>query len=242
MPNFSNDPSLAGVLDPNEMITIYNLRRDKLPLFADIRDRNGDNTATYVGYEASFTARLAGGATAHGGWTIEQYTAKYCDNNDNPNGGTVETEFQRVVSNGGRFCDQGAFGGMPFQSDFKLAGTFPLRYGVGVGVVFQNYPGTERIITWSPTASVFPGGRTQSQGIILTRPGSVYQPRYNQIDLNFKKSFRHGTKVYTGQVDVFNVTNSASILETNDSIGSSLGVLERVLKGRMMRLAFMLRF
>jgi hypothetical protein len=242
MPDISNDPSLAGILDPNEMITIYNLNRDKLAVFADIRDRNGDNTATYVGYELSFMARLVGGATAYGGWTIEQYTANFCDNNDNPNGGTAETEFERIVSNGGRFCDQSAFGGMPFLSDFKLAANFPLRYGLGVGVVFQNYPGTERVITWSPAASVFPGGRTQSQSIILSRPGSVFQPRYNQIDLNTKKSFRHGSKVFTGQVDLFNLTNSASILETNDSIGSSLGNIERVLKGRMMRLAFMMRF
>jgi hypothetical protein len=242
MPDFSNDPSLAGVLNPNEMITIYNLNRAKLDVFADIRDRNGDNTATYLGYELSFIARLAGGATAYGGWTIERYTANYCDNNDNPNGGTVETEFERLVSNGGRFCDQGAFGGMPFQSDFKLASNMPLWYGVAFGVVFQNYPGTERVITWTPAASAFPGGRTQSQTIILSEPGSIYQPRYNQVDINVKKNFRRGTKVFTGQLDLFNVTNSASILETNDVIGSSLGGVQRILKGRMPRLSFQFRF
>jgi hypothetical protein len=90
---------------------------------------------------------------------------------------------------------------------------------------------------------VFPGtNRTNSETIVLSTPGSVYQPRYNQVDVNFKKNFRHGTKVFTGQVDVFNVTNSSTILTTNNSIGSSLGRVNSILKGRIPRVAFQVKF
>ena len=58
MPSFANDPTLAGMLDPSEMLTIYNLNAAKRSQFGDIVDRNGDNNSTYDGFETSFTARL----------------------------------------------------------------------------------------------------------------------------------------------------------------------------------------
>jgi hypothetical protein len=242
IPNFDNDPTLTGVLDPNEILTIYNLNPAKRGAYALIRDRNGSNESIYTGFETSFTARLPGGNSVYGGWTVERNLSKFCDTNDNPNGGTVASRFEGTAVNGGRFCDEGAFD-VPFVSDFKMAGNMALPYGVSFGAIFQNYPGNARIITWSPPAGVYPGGqRTNSETIVLSEPGSIYQPRYNQVDVNFKKSFRHGNKVFTGQVDVFNVTNSSSILQTTDQIGSSLGGVESILKGRIPRIAFQMRF
>jgi hypothetical protein len=103
----------------------------------------------------------------------------------------------------------------------------------------QAYPGTARMVTWTPAASVFPGGaRTNSETIILTKPGSLYQPRYNQLDITVKKNFRSGRKTFALQIDVFNVTNSSSILTTNDAIGTSLGQVNSILYGRLPRLVF----
>jgi hypothetical protein len=241
MPDFSNDPTLAGLLDPSEMLTIYNLNPDKRGVYGEIVDRNGANDSIYDGFETSFTARLPNGASVYGGWTIERMVGKYCDNNDNPNGSTVATEYGKVVANGGRFCDESNFS-IPFLNDVKIAGSTPLPYGINFGAVFQTYPGAERVITWTPAGSVFPGGRTNSETIIVSTPGTIFQPRYNQVDVNFRKNFRYGSKVFTAQFDVFNVTNSSSILETNDSIGGSLGEVAAVLKGRMPRIAFQMRF
>jgi hypothetical protein len=242
IPNFSNDPTLTGVLDPNEMITIYNLNPAKRGDFALIRDRNGSNESVYTGFETSFTARLPGGTSVYGGWTIERNLSIFCDTNDNPNGSTIANRFEGTAANGGRFCDEGAFD-VPFVSDLKIAGNMVLPYGVSFGAILQNYPGNARIITWSPAANVFPGSnRTNTELIILSQPGSTYQPRYNQVDINFKKNFRHGNKVFTGQLDLFNVTNSASILTTTDAVGSSLGGVESILKGRIPRVAFQMRF
>ena len=33
MPDFSNDPTLSGVLDPNEILTIYNLNSAKRSVY-----------------------------------------------------------------------------------------------------------------------------------------------------------------------------------------------------------------
>jgi hypothetical protein len=167
---------------------------------------------------------------------------KYCDNNDNPNGSTVGTEFGKTVANGGRFCDESQYD-IPFRSDLKIAGSTPIGWGVNFGAVVQTYPGAERVVTWQPAASVFPNGqRTNAETIIISTPGTVFQPRYNQVDINFRKNFRYGNKVFSAQIDIFNVTNSSSILSTNNSVGGSLGEIQSILKGRMPRIAFQMRF
>ena len=242
MPSVANDPTLTGLIDPNEILTIYNLNPEKRGVYGEIRDRNGENDSIYDGFETSFTARLPNGASIYGGWTIERMVGKYCDNNDNPNGATITTEFGKVISNGGRFCDESQFD-IPFLNDLKIAGSTPLPWGVNFGAILQTYPGSERVITWAPPASVFPGNaRTNTETIIISTPGTVFQPRYNQVDINLRKNFRHGTKVFSVQFDWFNVLNSASILSTNNSVGASLGQITSVLKGRMPRIAFQARF
>jgi hypothetical protein len=248
MPDFSNDPTLTGILDPNEILTIYNLNSAKRSVYSTNQiDDNSDgqfggvaDASVYNGIEFSFSARMAK-TTLTGGITTEKNEARFCDTNDNPNGVTTSDLFQNnTASRGGRFCDQGQFG-MPWRQEYKLSGSYSLPYGVSVGMVWQGYPGSARVITWQPPASLFPGGRTNSETIILTTPGTSWQPRFNQVDINFKKNFRSGRKQFSLQVDFFNAFNSSSILGTNNSIGSSLGNVTSVLQGRLPRLAFQMQ-
>jgi len=57
-----------------------------------------------------------------------------------------------------------------------------------------------------------------------------------------KKNFRSGRKTFSLQADIFNVTNSSSILTTTNSIGSSLGQVNSILYGRLPRLVFQMKF
>ena len=142
---------------------------------------------------------------------------------------------------GGPFCDQGKFG-MPFKHEFKLAGNLPLVYGFDMAAALQSYTGLSRVITWSPAATLFPGGRTNAETIVLNEPGSLYYPRYNQLDLNFKRNFRSGQKVFTLQADFFNVLNSNAILTINNAIGAALGQVNSIQLGRTPRIAFQMKF
>jgi hypothetical protein len=245
MPNFSNDPTLTGVLDPTEVLTLYNLNSAKRSVYSSSQiDRNSSSdNATYNGIETSVSARLPRGINAFGGWTAERNVSKFCESDDDPNGiNTADLYIGENVSSGGRFCDQGAFS-VPFRHEFKAAGNVPLVYGIEFGTILQSYPGQQRIITWAPAANVFPAAlRTNSETIILNKPGSVYQPRWTQWDVNLKKNFRYGKKILTGQIDVFNVLNSNSIWSTNDQIGNSLGQVQSIQPGRMPRLVFQMRW
>ena len=170
-------------------------------------DRNTDDKSIYDAVEVSFSARVAK-ATVFGGWTMEKNLSVFCTSDDDPNGVTASDLYLGdTVDSGGRFCDMRNFS-VPFLHQFKLSGSYTLPFAVDFGAVFQGYPGQARVITWQPAAGLFPGGsRTNSETIILTKPGALYQPRYNQLDINFRKNFRYGAKRFSMQVDLFNVLN-----------------------------------
>jgi hypothetical protein len=242
--DISRDPEVAALVSPGQLITIYNLRPAKLPVYtSQQRDTTTpDLSSTYNGFDFAMTARTAGGGTLFGSWTVEKNISNFCANDDNPNGvGTADRYTGSNVSAGGAFCDQGAFD-MPFRHEFKMAGSVPVRWGIDLGAVVQSYAGGERVITWVPGAGVFPGGRTRSETITLTEPGSLYYPRYNQVDFNIKKTFRAGRKTFSGQIDWFNLLNGNAIFSRGSAVGSSLGQIQTILQGRLTRIAFQMKW
>jgi hypothetical protein len=249
MPDFSNDATIGGALSPTEIITVYNLSSAKRGVYNNAQvDFNSTGQfagskmeSIYNGMEVSFSARLSR-TTVFGGWTMEHNLSNFCDTNDNPNGATTSDLYEgNTVALGGRFCDETAFS-KPFRHEFKLSGNYPLPGGVDFAAVLQAYPGLPRAITWQPAASLFPGGRTNTETILLTKPGSLFLPRYTQLDVNFRKIFRRGTKRYSVQLDLFNALNGNAIWTINNSIGSSLGQPQSILPGRIPRLAFQMQF
>jgi hypothetical protein len=244
MPDFSNDSTLSGVLDPKETITVYNLDRTKTGVFsAPIVDTSSNkDKSLYTGFEGNFSLRIPG-TTLFGSWTAEHNISVFCENNDDPNGvSTNDLYAGATVSAGGRFCDQRQFH-IPFRHEFKLAGNYPLPKHVDFGFVVASYPGAERVITWVPLAPLFPGGqRTNSETIVLNKPGTLFQPRWNQLDVNLKKNVRNGKKVFTFEVECFNVLNANAVFTTNNAIGPSLGQVTSILMGRLPRLSFQMKF
>ena len=240
----SRDPDVAAVLNPNERITVYNLNAAKNSVFGQglVDQSANDDRSLYTGFETSFSARLPGGAMMFGSWTAEKNVSVFCENNDNPNGPPTGDLYQgRNVARGGRFCDQREFN-MPFQHEFKLAGNYTLPLGIDIGAVMQSFGGLERVIQWTPDAGLFPGGRTQSQTIILTEPGMLFGERWDQLDVNFKKNFRYGNRVHTFQLDVFNIFNNNSIRTMNDTVGNSLGQVTAIMPGRFPRIGYQFKW
>jgi hypothetical protein len=85
-----------------------------------------DRKMWYNGLEYSFNARLPRGISMFGGGNSERVISQLCDENWNPN----------LLL----YCDQTA-SGLPWRTQFKIAGTVPLKYGVQIGISFQSLPG-----------------------------------------------------------------------------------------------------
>jgi hypothetical protein len=252
MPDVSRDPDVARVLNKlPQTITMYNLNPAKLTQFGvGVVDRSDTKNETlYTGFEASFNTRMPNGAILFGSWDAEHTLQRFCDTNDDPNGPPVSGQFSATDATtgvpaplGGIYCDQTKFH-YPFRSEFKLAGSLPLIWGFDFGGILQSYPGLERVIQWSPAQNLFPAGqRTQQETIILNPPGTLFYPRWNELDINFKKSIRHNGKVLTFQIDIFNVLNVNTPRAENNTVGNNLGDAQTIANGRFPRLAVNYKF
>jgi len=249
-PAVTQDPDVAAVVNADQLLTVYNLNAARRSVFGTaLVDTNApDDQSVYTGMEVGFVARFGTAGTIFGNWTLDRNVSVFCTSDDDPNGPAVidtggGTAFPNVgnVSYGGRFCDQRRFH-IPFHSQFKIAGNFPLKYGIETGVVWQSYPGNERTITYTVPANLFPGGRTNSETIILNEPGSLYLPRWNQVDFNVRKRVKIGGHQLTGEFGLYNALNSAVILSTINTVGASLGRVQTTLNGRTPRIGLQYKF
>ena len=232
----------ANPLGNGELITIYNLNPLKRGL-VDLLDYNSKtNTHISNDFEASFTARLPNGAAVFGGWTAMKNVENNCDQ-ANPNGSSLaDLYFSITYVYGGRYCDQTKLA-IPYRSDFKIGGTYPLPRGFGFSANFISFAGNMSETVWNVPASVFPNGqRTQSTLVPLVAPGTRYLERWNQLDISGRRDFKRGRYTLTPQLDVYNAFNGAAIQTEVTTFGPDQGKPQTILNGRLLRLVAQLKW
>jgi hypothetical protein len=226
-------------------LTIYRLDAAVLGRVDTVDSTSGINRRLYTGYEANVQARRAGGGLLLVGWAMERVRTVTCDTN-NPNAL--------------RFCDQtgalyqelGQVSGIPFRHEFKLAGSHPLPWGFQAAASLLSYAGANPAppngwagplnVLWTVPASFFPGGRTEVVTVPLIAPGTKYLKRWNQLDVNFKRTIRAGRFELQPALEVFNLLNSSVVLGENQNFGPSLGQPALTAFGRFMKLGALVRF
>ncbi len=108
-------------------ITYYNVSAAALPRVSTVDLTAGsDRTLAFNGLEYSFNVRLPGGLTMFGGGMSERTIGQLCDEKWNPN----------LLL----YCDQ-TQSGIPFRTQFKIAGSVPMKYGIQTSFSFQSLPG-----------------------------------------------------------------------------------------------------
>lgn len=248
-----NDYTIVNIPNPisGEMIPIYNLNPDKLGQVNTI-DKNSDiNTRSYDGFDIGFQSRVGGG-NIYGGLSSGASISSYCEVQD---------------PNSLRFCDHGADGGIPFQTQFKISGNYPLPYGINISGSLQNNPGilgsqqnaeydagVNRVednslnVNYNVTRSVVAAsnpdvGLTQSSVTVpLLRPGTKFLDRWTKVDIRLSKSIDIRGVSLQGQFDIFNALNANSILEQNQRFGGSLDRPDAILQGRTFAVGMQLNF
>jgi hypothetical protein len=109
------------------LFNVYTVHPAKLRL-VDTLDTNAGpgRKQIYNGVDLTLNARLPGGATFFGGMVTERTLRVTCDEPDNPN-------FLL-------FCDDRE-NDIPFKPQLKLAGSYPLPWGLQVSASFQSLAG-----------------------------------------------------------------------------------------------------
>jgi hypothetical protein len=231
-------------------LTVYKIRPDLIGKGAPVIDKNSSNNyRVYNGVEASFMARIHGGTQVFGGVLVARQISSLCDSSD----GTATIAFAQASDpNYTLYCDQSQYD-IPFRAQYKLGGTYPLPYGFNVSGTFQSYPGTRNYGSGAtafdyvqqqyqvPAALLTPGQATET--VNLNTPGSLYLPRWNQLDLRFAKRFklpRAGN--WQVQADLFNTLNAHPILAVGTLQGPSLNAPTQALQPRILTLGAQLHF
>jgi hypothetical protein len=194
-------------------ITMYNVssaaRSRVLTLETNATDRRRWNTA----FEFNFNARLPHSATLFGGISTDRTLLVACDDPSNPNNQL--------------YCDQ-TQNDIPWLTQFKLAGSVPLKWGVNLGAAYQSYRyiltgGTVWQITpttryaadcrgaCTPGALVDPGMTVASLNVPLEPPGRNLSDRIKQLDITVGKWVTFGKVRVQPEVAVLNALNNHAV-------------------------------
>jgi hypothetical protein len=233
-----DDYTLVQIANPldGSLFPVYILRVAKRGQ-VQLIDKNSDqNRRWYNGVDIGFTSRVGGGKLFGGVNTGRQITA-YCEVDD---------------PNDLRFCDQRDLD-VPYLTQFKLAGSYPLPYGVQMSGSWQGYPGAQFSgsgevaepslnVNYIVDRNVIPTLTQSSVTVQLIEPGTKFLKRWNQVDVRLGRKFQFRNVDVQGQFDMFNLLNSSSILAVTQTFGSSLDRPTRILQGRLFAVGAQVNF
>ena len=221
---------------------LYDLNPDKFGQVDNLitqQSHYGDRSEIYNGVDLNMTARFLQGGQVAGGMSIGRTTTENCGVIDTPS-----TRFCKVTP--------------PWSSgtQVKFLVVYPLPWDLQTSVIYQNFSGiptgadivlTNAVIAPSlgrnlsgcaPGVAVCNQTRTE----LLIPPLSLYEPRVQQLDLRFSKSFRFGGVRANGNIDLANLFNTGNVLAVTERYGPAwLNVLQTI-GGRMIKFSTQVDF
>ena len=211
----------------------------------DFANKYGRMFQIYNGVDYIAMIRLSRGAFQIGGNTGRTKGALAANQNG------VGTQFCFVVdSPDKRFCEIR----QPFMTQVKLNGTYNWPYAIQTSFVYQNLPGIPVSATWTYGSAIarpslgrdFTAGASSTSTVQLIEPYSMFENRLQQLDIRISKAFRFGRARWQGMFDLYNATNSNTVLGVNTAY-SSTGTNSwlkptEILAARLMKLGMQLDF
>jgi hypothetical protein len=182
--------------------------------------RPGDNYVTLArnfgkqierwnGVDVTVNARLAQGVFLQGGTSTGRTTEDNCE---------ILEALPEVSTNGLPYCHQQT----DWLTQFKGVASYIIpRVDVSLAATYQYLPGPQINANWVVTnAQVVGLGRPLTGGnptVNLIAPGTEYGPGLTQLDLRFGKILRFGPTRTTLNFDLYNATNSNTVLTHNNT-------------------------
>jgi hypothetical protein len=204
----------------------------------------GKQREVYNGIDVSLTGRLPNGAQLSGGVSTGRTVTDTCFANSDPSlvttlpaGAATAPMYPRDAA----FCENT----LPFdgQTQIKLSGVYPLRWGLSAAVTFQDLPGVPIAANYTATnAQIAPSlGRNLAAGangrvtIPLIETNTMFEDRRRQLDLRLSRTFGMGRSRLLGTFEVFNALNANSMLASNATYGARWLEPVEILGGRLLK-------
>ena len=229
-----------------QTVTVYNIAPAALQTVNQLDRTSPNNSAAFHSVDFGINLRLTNGAFMQGGTATGLSWTSICDLPD-PNSYIGDFPLTATLAGGRRYCDQRQFH-IPWRTNFKLSGAYPLPFGLRASAVFQSTAGDPLIYNWVLTSAALKAltGVTFSQASInvfpLNEPGSQYYDRINQLDFTIARTFKARTWRIAPEVSFFNMLNANPVYLQTTAVGPSLGTPSRILEARLIRFGLQARF
>jgi hypothetical protein len=81
-----------------------------------------------------------------------------------------------------------------------------------------------------------------SQSLLVEPRGSTRLPPLNSLDVSLKRPFKRGAVSIEPRLDLYNITNAATVLGRLTQLGPAYGRVNSIQKGRLIKVGFNLDF
>lgn len=221
VPTETYTPIDVTEVNSGRRVTVYN-RAPALRLSRDlVWDNYSELDSTYNGTDITLDKRMSDGWMMTGGVSMGKTTGDIhpvgSDLND-PN-----FQFRRGITGNDT----------PFS--LRLSGVYDLPLGIAMSGTLQHQRGYPEATTVSVGNNTF--ALTQGTTSIVVEPrGTTRLPTLNQLDMSFRKIFRMNGKVYQPRVDIYNLMNSATVINRVTTLGTSYQAVGNIQRGRLVKL------
>jgi hypothetical protein len=238
VPTSAYTPLTVTEVNSGKTVTVYNraaaLRglQDNVWTNEKVLDANYNGTDITIDKRMSRSWMMTGGVsvgktTGYNGIGAACATSNGCTTDlNNPNA----NEFTR-----------GIYGNdTPFS--FRLSGIYDLPFfGIAMSGTLQRqrgFPEATLVSVGNNTVALVQGSTT----LMVEPRGTTRLPDLNQLDMSFRKVFRSGAKIYSPRLDIYNLINSATVINRVTTLGSSYGAVNGVQRGRLVKIGMNVDF
>ena len=128
---------------------------------------------------------------------------------------------------------------VPFS--LRMSGLYELPYGISLSGSYQHqsgFPEATTVSVGNNTVALTQG----TQAVIVAPRADTRYPKLNQIDISLRKAMRFGNKVLQPRLDLYNLTNNATIRTWVTQLGSTYHRPSAIQRGLLIKAGVHLDF
>jgi len=202
-----------------ETVTVYNQNPALQGRIDTLWNNDPEMDSTYNGGDITLNKRLSNRWMMTGGISLGKNVG-YVGAADlnNPN----SKEFSRGIQ------------GDDVPLSFRMSGLYELPYGVSLSGSYQHQSGFPELTTVSVGSNS--AALTQvTQVVNVKARGDVRYPKLNQLDISLRKAIRMGSKVFQPRLDIYNLSNNATIRAWTTALGPTYHRPSAIQRGTLIK-------
>src|SRR3989442_8865966 len=228
-PTSSYIPLVVTEVNSAQTVTVYNQDPATSGKFDNFWSNRPEENTKYNGTDVTVNKRMSNHWSATGGASFGHTTGDVLS----------ATQADLLNPNSQQFRYGVVGNDVPWSC--KLSGMYEMPYQISASATWQfnkGFPETNTVSVASNTVRL-----TQGTTSILVAPrGNTRLPNVAQLDLSLRKVFREGARTFEPRLDMYNLTNQASIIGRVTQYGPSYGRASSIQRGRLIKVGVSAEF